>query len=187
MLGCRPLTDIEIQLVMERLNNPRDKCLFILGIATGYRITELLSIQVQDVLHNRTIVERLDIRRANVKGKVSGQSVALRLEAKQAIADLIAHDGLDIGEYLFKSRKGLNKPIDRMRAWRILKDAVEALGLGGKIATHSMRKTFAKRVYNKLGKDLLKTRKAMRHKDINSTIAYLEFDQTEIDAAILSD
>jgi hypothetical protein len=44
-----------------------------------------------------------------------------------------------------------------------------------------MRKTFANRVYHQLNHDLVKTQRAMGHKNINSTVAYLSFAEDEID------
>jgi site-specific recombinase XerD len=73
----------------------------------------------------------------------------------------------------------------RIQAWRILNAAAKALCLPGKIGNHSMRKSFAERVYNKLGRDLVKTQKALGHRSINSTVSYLSFIQEDIDAAIV--
>jgi integrase len=72
-------------------------------------------------------------------------------------------------------------------AYRILREATDKAKIAGKVATHSMRKTFAERMYTKLDKDLLKLQKALGHRDVNSTIAYLSFNQQDIDDAILSD
>jgi integrase len=52
--------------------------------------------------------------------------------------------------------------------------------------THSLRKTFANRMYERLHRDLVKVQRAMGHKNINSTVAYLSFREEEIDAAILA-
>jgi len=52
--------------------------------------------------------------------------------------------------------------------------------------THAMRKTIANRVYHQLNHDLVKTQRAMGHKNINSTVAYLSFVEDEIDQAILA-
>ena len=49
-----------------------------------------------------------------------------------------------------------------------------------------MRKTFADRVYEKLNHDLVKTQRALGHRNINSTVSYLSFREEEIDAAILA-
>jgi excisionase family DNA binding protein len=73
-----------------------------------------------------------------------------------------------------------------IRYHRILKGIVEANELTGKIATHSMRKTFADRVYEKLGRDIFRTQKALGHRNINSTVQYLSFKEADIDAAVLA-
>jgi len=49
-----------------------------------------------------------------------------------------------------------------------------------------MRKTFANRLYERLGHDLFKTQKALGHQNVNSTVQYLQVDQNEINAAILA-
>ena len=88
--------------------------------------------------------------------------------------------------FIFQSKKGRNKPISRVHAWRILNEAYDANEMAGKLGTHSMRKTFADRVYDKLGRDLVKTQRALGHRNINSTVQYLSFREEEIDAAILA-
>ena len=40
-----------------------------------------------------------------------------------------------------------------------------------------MRKTFANRIYDKLEGDLPKTQRALGHKNINSTVSYLSFEE----------
>jgi site-specific recombinase XerD len=49
-----------------------------------------------------------------------------------------------------------------------------------------MRKTFANRLYERLGHDLFKTQKALGHQNVNSTVQYLHIAQAEINAAILA-
>jgi integrase len=49
MPGCRPLTDDEVDLVLQSFGGRyalRDRALFCLGIYTGFRITELLSLRL---------------------------------------------------------------------------------------------------------------------------------------------
>jgi site-specific recombinase XerD len=81
---------------------------------------------------------------------------------------------------------GKNRPISRIQAWYILTEAYRTNGLTGKLGTHSLRKTFANKVYEKLGHDLLKTQRALGHKNLDSTLAYLSFREDEIEAAILA-
>jgi integrase len=88
--------------------------------------------------------------------------------------------------FVFHSRKEGNRPISEVQAWRILYEAVTTNELTGKVGTHAMRKTFANRVYHQPNHDLVKTQRAMGHKNINSIVAYLSFVEDEIDQAILA-
>jgi len=88
--------------------------------------------------------------------------------------------------FVFRSRKGGNRPISKVQAWRILHEAVTTNEITGKVGTHAMRKTFANRVYHQLNRNLVKTQRAMGHRHINSTVAYLSFVEDEIDQAILA-
>jgi len=88
--------------------------------------------------------------------------------------------------FVFQSRRGANRAIGRVQAWRILRRAFEQAGLTGNLGTHSMRKTFADRVYDRLDGDLVNTARALAHRSISSSASYLTFRESEIDEAILS-
>lgn len=182
MKGCRPLSDTEISQVLVYLSNPRDKALFILGIRTGFRISELCSLKVSDVMGHDQILSHVTVQRRHTKGQLESRSIVLHKEAKAVLELLIGSYDLKSSSYLFEGREG---PLSRHQAWRILKEAYQAARLNGKLATHSMRKTYASKMYQALGKDLVKTQRAMGHKNINSTISYLSFAEEEIDNAIL--
>lgn len=195
MRGCRPLEDPEIQAILQSFTGRfarRDRALFVLGLKTGLRISELLSIRIGDVVQYGDIVERISIERRSTKGSVEGRTIILHPDAKAALGEWIDECRrstllpLPEERYLFHSQKGWNRPLGRRHAWRILKHVYRLNELSGKLATHSMRKTFAGRVYDALGRDLVKTQRALGHKDINSTAKYLSFRQEEIDAAILA-
>ena len=193
MKGCRPLTDMEVALVATSFGGAyaaRDRALFLLGVTTGFRISELLSLTVGDIYQHGHIVERVTVRRAHMKRKVEGRTVVLHPKAQgalQAWLTALAAAGARLpSRYVFASRKGVNRPICRETANQILHDAYATNGLSGQLGTHSMRKTFANNVYGKLGHDLVKTQRAMGHKNINSTVSYLSFCEAEIDQAILA-
>ena len=84
------------------------------------------------------------------------------------------------------TQTGLPRAISREQGWRILKEAFETNELGGKLATHSLRKTFATRVHTAYASDLRKTQRALGHQNINSTLHYLSLDEAEVDAGILA-
>jgi site-specific recombinase XerD len=183
--GTRALTDSEISQVALNLTNLRDKTLFILGVRTGFRISELLSLKVSDVMQHDKVKNSITVTRANMKRKVKSRTVPLHSEAKAILAQYINESNLSPNDALFQSRKGLDA-ITRVQAHRILKDVFEKLNLSGKVACHSMRKTFGTKVYEKTGKDLRATQVALGHESINSTIKYLAVDEEYVQDVILS-
>ena len=125
-----------------------------------------------------------------MKRKLQSRTVILHPKAKLAVQVWIEVMSKSIevspDTYLFKSRKGQNRPISRIQALRILKEAFDSCAMTGKLGTHSMRKTFANNVHEKLDRDLVKTQRALGQKNITTTIRYLSFRDQEIDEAILS-
>jgi integrase len=184
MKGCRPLTHDEIDKIISSMRT-RDKALFILGIKSGFRVSELLSLTIGDFKDEN----RIKVKRKNMKKRIESRTVALHPEARSAVYDLIKqlHGSgyMSPDDYLFQSRKGKNQAISRVQAWRIINQAAAENGIE-KIGTHAMRKTFANRVYEKLDQDLVKTQKALGHRNINSTAQYIAFIDADIDAAILA-
>jgi site-specific recombinase XerD len=81
MKGSRPLTDQEVKNVSRSFAGKfasRDKALFLLGTKTGFRVSELLSLQVQDVYKHGQAMDRVSVRRANMKGKGEGRTISLK-------------------------------------------------------------------------------------------------------------
>lgn len=190
MKGCRPLTDDELRRVLERLDGHthalRDRALIILGTRSGFRISELLSLRVCDVRDGRVCVAR-----KKMKGQKEARTVLLHREAQAAldarIGELARQGYSDSETFIFRSRQGGNRPINRRTAWEMLTQAYRQCGLVGKIGTHGMRKTFAKDMYRKLGKDIIKLQLAMGHAEVTSTAKYVGAEAQEIDDAILKD
>jgi integrase len=204
MRGCRPLTDAEVALVAKSFSETfakRNKALFVVGHRTGFRISELLSLTVGDVLQHGKIVDHFTVQRRHMKGgragKTSSRTVALHPEAQAALSvwlevlTKMLKGTLDPMTLVFWScvrdtATGLRRHISREQAWRILKEAFTSNDLSGKLGTHAMRKTFCNRVYDLLNHDLVKTQRAMGHANVNSTVQYLSFREEAIDAAILA-
>ncbi len=201
MKGCMPLTDEEVEEIANSFTGiyfSRDRAWFILGCRTGFRISEILSLQLGDVYQCGRLVDRVTVQRRNMKKKTESRTVLLHPMAKEAlrvwIKELLNYGFSDSGTYLFRSKRG-NAPISRSHAWRILKRAVKANDITGKTGTHSMRKTFANNVYNhflaemnqgKAVDPLRMTGKALGHRNINNTDKYLSFLESDIEEAILA-
>lgn len=193
MKGCRPFTDAEVIAVLEELGRTRhperDRALFVLGLRTGFRISELLSLRLRDIVQNGTCVNHVTVQKCNMKKKRESRGITLHPEARAALIlqvnALLQLGYSDPDTYIFRSRQGGNRPLSRIRAYEILTHTYAKLGLPGKLGTHGMRKTFAKRVYAFFKNDLLRTQKMMGHVSVDSTVKYLSFDEAELDEAAL--
>ena len=186
MNGMRPLTDDEVTRIAAGFTSKRDRALFFLGIRTGFRISELLSLKGGDVVQGGKIPHWVSPARRNMKGKIEGRTIPLHEEARAALEMWVTElnaAGATATFPLFLSRKG--GAITRTQAWKVLTTAYSRAGVFGRLGTHGLRKTFASRVYERLGRDLIKTQRALGHKAITSTVAYLSFAESDVDAAII--
>jgi integrase len=134
-----------------------------------------------------------------MKRQLEGRTVLLHPEARAALAawlaELQAAGPCPPTTYVFRSRKGQNRPISRRQALRVLREVYEANELTGPLGTHAMRKTFANQVYQHLcarraageAVDPFRlTSKALGHRSLTSTDGYLSFLEADIEAAILA-
>jgi len=198
MAGRRPFTNEEIKAILAELGRGgrfrlRNVCLFTLGIYTGFRISELLSIRLDDVLHrNGTKRHLLRIEKKRMKGKRKPREVPLMNTALGAIQDWLddyrrLFGGLEMSGfyYLFPSNGHPLRPIYRRKAYTMLKAASAAAGVDPeRIGTHSMRKTFAHRMKDAAldaGMDGVEAIRFVQdmlgHADLTSTTKYLAYDE----------
>jgi integrase len=172
---------------------PRDDALFMTGINSALRISDLLSLTVGDVLNEKGRVAEA----VGLKEKKTGKLKEFPLN--KAIRDVLtayltglaepAAKAPDPRTPLFPSRKGASgkadrKPITRWRALQILKEAGEAVGLPN-IGTHSLRKTFGYHVYRKSGGNLGLVQKLLNHSSSADTLRYIGIDREQMDNTYL--
>ena len=84
------------------------------------------------------------------------------------------------GEYLFQSRKGINKPITRQRAWQVIKELADQVKVSYVVGTHSLRKYFARKYYEDTG-DLIGLSKLLNHSSIYVTLRYICWEEEDKD------
>jgi len=189
MKGCKPLNNKECKAMNESFTGKfaiRNRLMFELGRLTGLRISEILSIRIKDVFKAGKALDAVYIAKRKCKGKKEGKNIVLTTSLQKLIKEyIISLKTIDYNSFLFKSNKG-SKAISIIQAYRIIQNASNLAGVTGKVGTHSMRKTFANVIHLKLGSNLLKTQKALHHKNVNSTVQYISLDQQEINQAILS-
>lgn len=180
----RSLTSIERMKKVLRQRNIRDYTLFILGIYTGLRISDLLKLKVDDVSYRQgtklVIREQLSLReRKTGKAKI----IILNKEARSALRSYLGKRMPPGSCPVFVSRKpgeeNQPKPIGRWQAHHILNRAAREAGIRDRIGTHTLRKTFGYHNYRK-GVDLTMLQKILNHSSPAVTLAYIGFTQDEI-------
>ena len=181
MKGTRPLDNAEIRKVSAAFDGTfsiRNRNLFMLGVSVGGRISELIALKVNDVWQNCKPVSDLLFDRNIVKGGEVSRAVPVNTDGQQAIATLIAwhlelYGNVDPTRPLFPSRKGQGlKAMSRIAAHDALKDAFETAGLNGKLGTHSLRKSYAQRLYEHTN-DIYAVQEMLGHKSVVTTQRYL--------------
>lgn len=164
---------IEIDNIKRYLKNSnlRDYLLFVLGINSGLRISDLLLLTVSDVKEKDRII---------LREKKTGKSKDFPLSdtCKKAIKEYMATIKVDSG-WLFKSKKG-DRPITRIQAYRIIHNAARTIGITEAIGTHTLRKTFGYWAYKK-GVDITKIQKLLNHSAPSVTLAYIGITRDELD------
>ena len=88
------------------------------------------------------------------------------------------------GECLFKSRKGENRPITTVQAYRIISEAAKRIGLE-EIGTHTMRKTFGYWHYQQY-KDVAILQEIFNHSSPSVTLRYIGINQDNIDKSYIN-
>lgn len=179
MKGTRPLSNEEIIKVRDTFTGlyaVRNRSLFMLGVSIGGRISELLGLKIGDVWQNEFPVTDVVFDKSIVKGGEVSRAVPVNSDGTQAIDALIAWHVEQFGDLvadapLFPSRKG-GTALTRKAADDALKTAFELAGLNGKLGTHSLRKSFAQRLYDELG-DIFAVGQMLGHKHTDTTQKYL--------------
>ena len=192
MKGTRPLNNDEIRRVSAAFTGTfeiRNRSLFMIGVSTGGRISELLSLRVGDVYQNGRPVTDLLFDKSIVKGKETSRTVPVNVDGRHAIADLVnwhrdRYRDVDENRPLFPSRnKGGRVALNRQTAHDMLKEAFMSAGLNGKLATHSLRKSFAQRVYDQSG-DIYLVQELLGHRSVATTQKYLGVNYADARAAV---
>ncbi|WP_191556433.1 site-specific integrase [Metabacillus idriensis] len=173
----QPIRDPEMIFFIKRYlkeQNDRNYMLFVTGINSGLRISDILPLKVIDA--KRSYFNIIEIK-TNKKKRID-MTPQLQREFKKYI------EGKEDHVYLFKSREGLNKPIGRSQAYKILRKAAEYVGLDD-IGTHTLRKTFGYHLYKQTG-DVALLQKILNHSDPAFTLRYIGIDQDAMNKALKS-
>jgi integrase len=117
----------------------RNHLLIVMGVHTALRICDLLRLTWDDVYD----FERDRVRESvALTEKKTGKTKLVTLNKAIVAALNVCKAFAKRGGFLIKSRKGENKAISRVQAYRLIREAAEALGFTSRVSCHSLRKTF---------------------------------------------
>lgn len=176
----KKLKDIKTYLMGKNL---RDYCLFTLGIHSGLRISDLLKLNLSDVIDKKDKPkDRITLREKKTN---KSKTFPLSVPARKAITEYLQTRGdYKLLEPLFVSRKGV-KALQRQQAYKIINEAARAVGITDlRIGTHTMRKTFGYHAY-KSGVSLTLLMKLFNHSAPSISMAYLGLTQEDEDEVYL--
>jgi len=176
MQFVEPIRNVKhIIRIKEKLfeSSKRNYLLFMLGINTGLRISDLLKLRVSDVRKKRY----LTVREKKTK---KHRKIYLSPLMKRTINLCIWGKGSH--EYLFASRKGV-KPISRVQAYRILRNVCKSVRLKCSVGTHTLRKTFGYHFYRQT-KDVALLQNILNHSNPHVTLRYIGVTQDLIDQSL---
>lgn len=180
-----PIRDSEIlsnMCLYLKQDNDRNYIMFLIGIYTGIRISDILKLRVKDVIDLSSKKDKRKVKKQIVlrEQKTSKQKIIKINPILREPLEAYVQDK-ELYEYLIKSRQGFNKPISRKRAYEILKDLGEMFNIYN-LGCHSMRKTFGYHYY-KQTKDIALLQKIFNHSSPAITLAYIGIDQDRMDKA----
>ena len=168
------LTAREVELLLEQpstvdLKGIRDKAMLEFAYATGMRVTEIISLDVNDVnLKDEYVVCKTGNKRRTIPlGHMS--STALSAYLKTSRPYLIKEEN---NKALFVNING--KRLTRQGFWKIVKYYKEQANITKEITPHILRHSFATHLLQN-GADLKSIQSMLGHSDISSTQVYMQF------------
>lgn len=171
-----PIRDSEkIKEIYDCLKNKsnRNALMFIFGIYTGLRISDILKFKVKDCLG-----KGYNIREQKTgKQKSYDWNPYLLKELKQYC------ENKDPNEFIFKSRKGKNQAISRQTAYEIIKKACNECGVYN-VGTHTLRKTFGYFLYMQSKNNIAMLMEILNHTSETITLRYLGITQEKSNFAM---
>lgn len=165
-----------------RGRNKRDYLLFMVGISSALRISDILNLKLKQVWDGKTPLTFIELNEKKT-GKYKRFPITPNLAkaVKEYIKEFPYKQNDD---YLFSSRKGINKPISRQYAAAMLNEACDMVGIKERFSTHGLRKTWAFFAFKK-GISLDYICIALNHSSVAETKRYIGLLQDDLDSLYL--
>lgn len=155
--------------------------MFLLGIRTGLRITDILELKVKDIRDSKGNIKTHILTKENKTNK--SRRIKIHIELKRELESQVFNK--DDEAYLIQSNKkdkfGDYKHISRQRAWEVLKIVADFIGVD-EIGCHTLRKTFGYHYYKKT-KNIGLLQTIFNHSSPEITLRYIGITDDMMDKA----
>lgn len=150
--------------------------LFKFGLNTGLRISDILPVQLKDVVKENGEFRDYFVLSEKKTGKE--KKIKINQSLCQEIMNYIYNEKVTLNCYLFPSRKG--GYIGRIQAYRVLKYAAENVGVEN-FGTHSLRKTWGYWTYKMSNHNVGLIMDTFNHSSQGITLRYIGVSQDQKD------
>lgn len=152
----------------------RDRAMLELLYATGIRVSELLSLKVEDMNLGMEYVVCHEKSKDRIIPFGSAAKEALTVYLEKTRGNMV---GEGDNEYLFVNCSG--KPMSRQGFWKLLKKYAKNAGIQADITPHTLRHSFAAHLVAN-GADLKSVQEMLGHSDISTTQVYARMNNRRI-------
>lgn len=156
----------------------RDYLLLNFGLNTGLRISDILKIKVSDIWTKKKHFKHYFALTESKTSKT--KKIKLNDTLKTYLNQFLKLSKPKYSDYLFQSRKGTNKPISRIQAYRTLKKTADKLNIEN-FGTHSLRKTWGYFTYKKSKFNIALIMDMFNHSSQKITLEYIGINQDQKD------
>jgi integrase len=162
----------------------RDLLLFVVGINTALRISDLLQLRIGHFIDEQKRVRQRFWIHEQKRGK--RHEVVINNSIREAFEEyLAAYPGVDENpnHFIFFNTKSndFSAPIRRGQAWKSITSICREVGMRGNFGTHSLRKTWGYHARMQ-GVDLALIMHKLNHESIAYTKRYLGITDDELQA-----
>lgn len=180
-----PIRSIEDTKAIAKLlhDEPRNHLLFVLGINNGLRTGDLLKLRAKDLRYLKAgdtkWIKESKTGKRNILVVNKGVLKALR----NYFAKIKPLDD----DFVFKSKKGDNKPLTIQAVNLLIKKWTSAINLKGNYGAHTLRKTWGYIQRTKHQADFGMICKRFNHSSIAVTMRYLGIEDKEIHDLLMNE
>lgn len=174
------LSSSEIEKLLEQpntneLKGQRDKTMLEILYATGIRVTELVSLRVEDVSLSGKYIK---VKKKNTERHIPLGTLSLKClkEYMNKVRPLLIKS--EDEKTLFINTNG--KKMTRQGYWKILKQYKEEANIDKDITPHTIRHSFAVHMLEN-GTEIKKVQEMLGHTDVASTLMYTQMAGINLD------